>query len=699
MVNALKHTALVLLLFAASACEHIELFLEHTEGDVVVNVMIHYPESDPEERLPSGMDIYWFADRGEVWGTEFSNRNGGYDYLYADVFTPLCLDYAGNENLLFRSSGTRDGFEVYNCPPDSRPVYCDSVTPLPGEIVAMEAAAPYSFYADGAPQRIDATILKWNDTLAVHFYPRNVLREYSFMIYGIEGAQNIVRGGGAISGMSASFRPATGALAAYPSTILFSRVEAIYNGQKGRRGKPWTDSEKALFAAKNPQWDDPETGWKGDWVIGYFSTFGPIDVEPHRHRLTLEAYSTGNNYYYGAWGYWHGEWEDDAKPEAVRNQLINATGQGNLDERLEQQALWRQQNGGFDIVLDNDGHLPFIPDDAPPTEGGFDLSIDEWGDIIDVPGAVSTEQTRSAPRSAPPDYSETALPGFVVNAVWKKDATLFERFFNGQFVYRNENGKYEYQPLQYWPGEGENIKFQAYAPIAPEGLISGLKDVGALDDNPNPRISYAMPLIADTLVDSSKGVDLLVAVQETALPPLSPNVQLNFRHAFARLLVQAKTEASYSDRTVKLDTLIVGKLKTAGTLVLKPDDSSQSFSTGIPAEGPGFNYSADGKVILWENHSKPATGLFFGSSDGKTVGGNYTDISHYVYILPQTVENLDIYMSWTIYDPSLGGTIYKIDNLNATVSLPEGFAFEAGRDYRFRIVLPLDDGPPWGTGE
>jgi hypothetical protein len=695
------------LLLPATACEQIDLFMGHTEADIPVNVVIHYPAGDPEERLPSGMDVYWFADRGGVWSTEFSNRNGGRDYLYADIFTPLCLDYDGNENLLFRGNGTREDFEAYNRPPDSRPLYCDSVTPLPGETVVLEAAAPHAFYVDAAPQRIDAASARWNDTLTVHFYPQNVLREYSFLIYSIEGAQNIVRGGGAISGMSASYRPAAGTLSERPSTILFTRVEAIRNGQSGRRGKPWTDTEKALFAAKNPHWDDPETGWTGDWVIGYFSTFGPVDLSQRRYRLTLEAYSTGNNYYYGAWGYWHGEWEDDARPESVRSQLTGATGTGTPEERLRQQALWRKSNGGFDIVLDNDGHLPFIPDDAPSTEGGFDLSIDDWGDIVDVQPAFGGASARTDMRSAglhaaaASSYTAATLPGFVVNGIWKKDAGAFERFFNEQYVYLNENGRFEYQPLRYWPREGENIKFQAYAPLSPAGLTGGLKNAGGLNDTPDPVITYTMPLLSsDTAVDHAQGVDLLVAVQESPLPPASPDVRLNFRHAFARLQVQVRTEAAFSDRLIKLNGLTLGWLNTSGTLTLKPDnDGVPAYSTGIPANGAGFRYSGAGKVLLWENRERPARYIFVSGTDDITAGASYADIGTAVYILPQEASEAEIHLTWSVYDTSKTGILYLLETFNETLPLPAGFAFEAGRSYRFRISLPADAEPPWGTFE
>ncbi|MDR1344285.1 MAG: DUF5119 domain-containing protein [Tannerellaceae bacterium] len=704
------------LLLLLSACEQITLSLGHTEGDIPVQVIIGW-DGEPEDRLPQGMDVYWFpSGYGDVWSTEFNDRRGGYDYLYAEVFTPVCLDYDGNENLLVRGDGTREGLEVYNRPPDSRPVYCDSVTPLPSEVVVLEADAPYAFYVDAALRQVDIASAQWNDTLTVRFTPRNVLREYSFMIYGIEGAQNMIRSSGAISGMSASYWPATGELASRPSTILFTRTEAIRKGQNGRPGRPWTDSEKALFTAKDPNWDDPATGWTGDWVIGYFSTFGPIDLAQHRFRLTLEAYSTGNNYYYGAWGYWHGEWEDE-QPLSVREQLTRATGGLNAspEQQLKQQEAWRKENGGFDIMLYNGNRLPPIPDDAPSSNGGFDLTIDDWGPIVDVPASsaspnafiksasLATTKTATSTKSGAlksTSYTADNLPGFVINGVWKKDDGSFEYFWNEQYVYRTEAGLYDYQPLKYWPAsDGESnahIWFQAYAPLS-AGLSKGLRDAnGALNEAPDdPLISYNLPVSegsstpptgggesTDIIVDCSNMTDLLVAVEEIGLPASSPELPVHFHHALARLQVQAWADGNDNTKSVRITKLELINLNISGDLILNKDMVEGNNKMIVP--------------LPWKHLTNLARYPFVSSTDDYTLNANVaTNIGGTVYIMPQEINKVQLLISWTVYNSA--GTVDGNPSNNKTLYLPDGFAFEAGKSYQLSLKASGDFSSSWTT--
>jgi len=207
------------------------------------------------------------------------------------------MDYHGNANLAFRSNFTRKDFEVYNVP--STGTYNTNVPQLPGGETTVAEANPPRFYIDSRSQNICADSVPAGDTLTVHFYPKDVLREFTFMIYDVVGAKHIATNSGAISGMSGSYYPATGALAGSPSTLLFRRVEAITDAQTSAR---WTAADKALFAAKNPNWAsaDTLTGWTRDWITGKFATFGPLDRSSNRFRLTVEALGKANNAYHGS---------------------------------------------------------------------------------------------------------------------------------------------------------------------------------------------------------------------------------------------------------------------------------------------------------------------------------------------------------------------------------------------------------------
>jgi hypothetical protein len=360
-------------LLLLAACENKELFPPcANEGDALIEVIIHW-EGKPEGNLPENMRVLWYLQDGPAgMYDKLLDRHGGYDRLPAAHYTPLCFDYYGNQLLDFRGFTSAESFEAYNLPATS--LYNQYADPVPGEPTVAEAAAPYLFYVDGRPQTVNTESLPAGDTLRVHFYPENALREFTFLIYGVKGAKNMAKNGGAISGMSASYFPAENRLATLPSTLLFSRVEAIRNGQSSTR---WTQEWKDLFADKNPDWQSADTtrGWTDDWITGRFSTFGPVDVNSLRFRLTIEALSNNNYYYYGAWGYWYGRWEDTVGKQ-VKGAMEGA-GTGDPDER---QTWWRAHNGGFDIVIDNEGRL-VVPDEGggqPGSGGGFDVGANEW---------------------------------------------------------------------------------------------------------------------------------------------------------------------------------------------------------------------------------------------------------------------------------------------------------------------------------
>lgn len=344
-------------------------------GDKAIRIVIHWDDV-PLVQRPASMSTYWYVPDQYPYIGDYGT-NGGYDRLPGALLTPLCLDYYGNSTLDFRNTGQRETYEVYNVPRTS--LYNAYAEPVPGEPTVAEAS-PYAYYIDTEKQSVDIRDIPDGDTLTVHFYPKNVLREFTFLIYGVEGAGNMARNSGAVSGMSASFFPDSETLSDKPSTVLFTRVTPVRAGQ----AYPWSEEQKALFAAKNPDWQspDPDKGWTGDWVTGKFSTFGPVDAANLKIRLTVEALTSGNRYYYGAWGYWYGMWED-----MVGSQVLGAMGGLSGRGTPQEQLAWRNANGGFDIILFNDGRL-VVPDDGggggDGGNGGFIVDSDDWGDFIHV---------------------------------------------------------------------------------------------------------------------------------------------------------------------------------------------------------------------------------------------------------------------------------------------------------------------------
>ncbi|MDR0542080.1 MAG: fimbrillin family protein [Dysgonamonadaceae bacterium] len=679
-----------------TACEQKELFPCPPAGNIPVNVMIHW-DSVPANPLvlPNNMTVHWYPSKGSLLASDMGVY-GGREWLSADQYKTICLDFNGNTNLAFRSNGTREDFEVYNIRMTGS--YNSLVPPLPGGEITVAEAYPYRFYIDRRPQTVTTENVPAGDTVTVHFYPKNVLREFTFLVYDVIGARRMTRNGGAISGMSGSYFPADNQLATYPSTILFQRVDTVKNGQTSPR---WTDEQKRLFARKDPNWANPDTlvGWTRDWVTGQFVTFGPLDRQNHRFRLTVEAVSESNNHYHGSWGYWHGEWEN-----TVAAQIDSAMGKNGT---LEEQLAWRQRNGGYDIILYNDRRL-VIPDvEITPggiPDGGFIVNVSDWGDIIDVPVAGSSPSPAPQPSSPLKSLVNTyaTIPEFVVNGVWTGGNLPWYPIFNEQHVYKPEVGAgqiWDYAPKKYWPSSGE-VMFYAYAPggLPSSNLMRGLRDNG--DDQNVPVIEYALSQTEreepppgtgeppSPKVVSDKQHDLLVAVQHRTSPQNTP-VPMNFRHAFSRVGIKAKSVAS--GYRLKLTRVDLRGLNTHGKLALAPDNNNLTYSTGIPMEtGDPFKYN--GTVTLWTDLDSLSDYRFRLIAPIVTVDNVYTSLlrsDDRVFVLPQTLTaSAAIYVEYDVYERVgiWSDEVYK-ESVFRQFTLPPGFTFEIGRQYELLLTL------------
>jgi hypothetical protein len=698
-MNSLKRstahiTGIVFLLLSFAACEQKDLFLPSPNGNIPVNVVIHW-DSVPSNMLtlPRNMTVHWYPSLSRMISSDVGVY-GGQVWLHADIFDVMCMDFHGPVTLAFRSNGTRQDFEVYNIRMTG--LYNIFVPPLPGGEVTVAEAFPYQFYIDSRSQMIDTRDIPDDDTLTVNFYPKNVLREFTFMVYDVTGAQNIIRSSGAISGMSGSYFPATRGLASTPSTILFSRVEAIRNAQTSSY---WTEQQKALFAAKNPNWASPDTliGWTRDWITGRFATFGPLDTEKNLFRLTVEAANQGNQHYYGSWGYWENQREN-----SVAAQIDSAMGKNGT---YEEQLAWRQRNGGFDIILYNDHRLTVSQGSGGGgSGGGFIVTVDDWGDIIEVPTAGSTRSAalrNASLRSLVNTYA--TISDFVVNGI-HTETTNWSFIFNEQYVFKPESGLiWDYNPKRFWPLSGE-VDFYAYAPSGIRNLVTGLNNNG---DNVNPPVlEYTMsykereepppgtgepssPLVVDDWQE-----DLLVAVQNRPSPQTDA-VPINFRHAFSRVTVRARTEQDYSNYRIKVVRVDLRNLYTSGKLQLNKDDTTQPVSTGIPMEeSEQFRYGSPG-VTLWYDLNTLANYRFRLITSAITIRNEYTTLigsNDGVFVMPQVINaanNTAIYVEYDVYTYSFANGEQYYTSSTKLLPVTAGFAFEIGRQYELQVTLSV----------
>jgi hypothetical protein len=325
-------------------------------------VMIAFHGEDGAQ-LPQEMTVIWYDNLDRATVGEYDSRQAVTDVLPPALYKPLCIGVSETGVMDFRGMNLRDSFEV--CLPACRPLwYTDATDVIPRlakEKIVSESTA--RFYTDGADRTLDIRTGGKRDTVTVDFYPRNALREFTILIHGVKGVGYVEQGRdnnkrGAISGQAASFLPGVNARSAAPSTIIFSRIETYPDGQRYE----WSAEQKNLFTRLAPGWNNPETGWTGDWITGTFSSFGPVEPENGQFRLVIGMLNKGGYLYKGVWGY------GGRDATEVSHQLTGAWGDNGQSSwsngRLtETQKAWREGNGGFDVILAGDGGL-VIPGDG-----------------------------------------------------------------------------------------------------------------------------------------------------------------------------------------------------------------------------------------------------------------------------------------------------------------------------------------------
>jgi hypothetical protein len=303
-----------------------------------IEVIIHWDGVDPADK-PQKMTAHLFADGSRQYKRANLPADGGRMEIPKEIpYIPLCYDYYGNDYIHFRNEDELDLFEAFSSPatglynsygPNSPTSRVESGEP---EENTVSEPYPYNFFT----ARNDTLFTYFpvpGQTQYLHFYPKNVLREFTFLIRDVEGVQNIAGASGAISNMSATYRMSDGVKGTDPATVLFG-------SKKGR------------------------VIWAGDSITGIFCTFGPADIERLSNRLTVGVISS-------AGGYYSGTWED-----TVREQIAGALGEnGTWEEQLD----WRSRNEGYDIVLQNGGQL-VIPDE--PEDGTFIVDVNDFDKVI-----------------------------------------------------------------------------------------------------------------------------------------------------------------------------------------------------------------------------------------------------------------------------------------------------------------------------
>jgi hypothetical protein len=357
--------------------------------NVPVQVVIHWDGIDVRKKPEEGMAVQLFHLENKWLALQVNLPvDGGKMMVPVKIpYFALCYDYYGNDYINFRHEEELGRFEAYST--TSTGLY-NTYGPGAGENErTVSEPIPYNFFVTHNDEPFIAKASTADTVQLLHFYPQDVTREFTFLIVDVKGAKNITGAHGAVSGMAYAYRIAEGVNNPAPATVLFGnqtgRVQWKVNAQQIKWTQTMLDgifNGNALLSDWPDKWDNPDTGWTGDWIMGSFCTFGPADIRNIRNRLTVEVLSSGMGYYHAAWG---GGYED-----TVREQIAGALGQNGT--RGEQLA-WRQQNGGFDIILYNEDRLD-VPE-GKPVHGDGGIHVDSDGfDNVNIPLGTREQTSR-----------------------------------------------------------------------------------------------------------------------------------------------------------------------------------------------------------------------------------------------------------------------------------------------------------------
>ncbi|NDW08363.1 DUF5119 domain-containing protein [Dysgonomonas sp. 520] len=295
------------------------------EGDVAIKVVVNWEDQ---------------ADVRVMRMNIFSQTSGVIDYGRNNIpisgekmiklvtnasYIPLCYD--NNSNVSLRNETTLESFQAY-CAETSRQTYNLKAMPVSGEKTVIDPKG--DFFVHSWQETFDVIFCnECEDFLILNFYPKNILREFTYRINGISGTKNIAEARGAISGMAATYFFKTDELTTERSTVLFenSTVGIDENGV--------------------------------GYIEGSFYTFGP--VYPYQNRFTIEILSKINGYYTAYWDV-----------------------SGQIGESMADREA-KLQRDGYDILIENKDEIPEIPEPGgnPGDGGGFEIGVGEW-DNVDV---------------------------------------------------------------------------------------------------------------------------------------------------------------------------------------------------------------------------------------------------------------------------------------------------------------------------
>jgi hypothetical protein len=249
---------------------------------------------------------------------------------------------------------------------------------------------------------------------------------------------------------------------------------------------------------------------------------------------------------------------------------------------------------------------------------------------------------------------------------YESSAPAEPNFMNNQTV-EWDAGTWTYSPIKYWPKAGDGwgqVTFFGFS------TVTGATAAGVIGGN--PQISF------ETAASVTSQVDLVADMIEDKTKD-DGKVQFAFNHILSRIGFKAKLQAAYEAATVTVTSLKVyykdDEVISSGTY---------TFETGW---APGTDKFTAGNL-----EGGP---IFSGTSETlTTTAGTFTD--QYLMLIPQEIDEGDIYVELEYKVATGTGTNGSVDNPSVTIKLPAtsdlpsaANEWEQGKAYTYTLSISL----------
>jgi hypothetical protein len=271
------------------------------------------------------------------------------------------------------------------------------------------------------------------------------------------------------------------------------------------------------------------------------------------------------------------------------------------------------------------------------------------------------------------------LTNFFVEAGQHANGTaIADLDFLSASVYK-DGTSWAYSPLKYYPSNGDEVDFYAYAPVKDVNMTTDLAIATGV-----AQFGYTVPY--NQKVDNT-AVDLLVAsaVNKTA-PAVAAPMAFTFNHALSGVTFSAAnrnaTSGAGSELTYVISDIKITKLYNVGTFnypfsatswapgTLAP--RTDAYVAGLPEAGVAL--PAIGPLPAAAQNLLSANDIMMVLPQTVTVGTFDTD-----GVTPLANETF-VEVTYSLKD---GAGVPVFTNIVRKLALPTGFKFEAGKLYNF----------------